>query len=675
MHTMNTLLEVKDLKVRIPTAAGMLEPVRGVSFGVDPGQTLCLVGESGCGKSLTSLAVMDLLPDTAARSVTSIQFDGKPLHTCSGRDMEKVRGNRMAMIFQEPMTALNPAYTVGNQLVEVHRRHCNSSVKQATDRAVYLLNRVGISAAQKRLGQYPHQLSGGLRQRVMIAMALMCSPRLIIADEPTTALDVTIQAEILTLLQDLQQEYGLGLVLITHDLGVVAQMADRVAVMYAGQVVESGTVDSIFNHPVHPYTQGLLGCIPDASNRGGKLGVIPGRVPKLFETLTGCLFFNRCSFAHTACRQEIDMTSKDGRHQYRCVLALPVRNPAKSFKEVGHPLPENRNSRPSDPLVDIENVQKEFLVSQGLFKKKMSVKAVDGVNLSIERGETLGLVGESGCGKSTLAMMVLGLLSPTSGDILIDGHSVKSYSSAAMARRVQPVFQDPYASLNPRRTMGSIVSLFPKIHGIISPGQSRRQTLKMLDEVGLPGQAYNWYASQMSGGQRQRVAIARALIMQPELVVCDEPTSALDVSVQSQILNLLIKLREDRQLTYLFISHNLSVVRYIASRVAVMYLGQIVEQADTRALFNNPRHPYTRALINSVFSPSPGNGVPKNRLAGQFPNPLSPPSGCRFHPRCPEARPVCRTTPPEPLNDSNGMVCCHLYSLAGKSKKTACLEH
>lgn len=672
---MNTLLEVKDLKVQIPTAAGMLEPVRGVSFGVDPGQTLCLVGESGCGKSLTSLAVMDLLPSTATRSVEFIRFEEKPLHTYSDRKMETVRGNRMAMIFQEPMTALNPAYTVGNQLIEVHRRHRNSSVKQALDRAVYLLNRVGISGAQKRLGQYPHQLSGGLRQRVMIAMALMCSPRLIIADEPTTALDVTIQAEILTLLQDLQKEYGLGLVLITHDLGVVAQMADRVAVMYAGQVVESGTVDSIFNHPVHPYTRGLLGCIPDASHRGKRLGVIPGRVPKLFKTLEGCLFYNRCGFAHSACRREIDMAFKNARHQYRCVLTRPALDPAQPFKKAAESLAEKRPSHPSGPLIDIQNVQKKFHIRQGMFKKKMPVKAVDNVNLTLEKGETLGLVGESGCGKSTLAMMILGLLPPTSGDIILDGRPVKSYSSSAMARRVQPVFQDPYASLNPRRTMGNIVSLFPRIHGITSPGQNRRQTLKILDEVGLPGQAYNWYASQMSGGQRQRVAIARALIMQPELVVCDEPTSALDVSVQSQILNLLIKLREDHQLTYLFISHNLSVVRYIASRVAVMYLGQIVEQASTRVLFENPRHPYTRALINSVFSPTPGDGVPKARLAGQFPNPISPPSGCRFHPRCPDAGPVCRTTPPEPLTDSNGMVSCHLYSLAGKPAKPACPEN
>ena len=673
---MTALLEVENLVVDIPVAAGMLHPVRGISFSVEKGKTLCIVGESGCGKSLTSLALMNLLPRTARRSADRITFQGEDISALPESRMWTLRGATMSMIFQEPMTSLNPTYTIGNQLEEAWLRHKSGSRADARDRAVFLLEKVGITAARNRLKQYPHQLSGGLRQRVMIAMALMCGPALIIADEPTTALDVTIQAQILHLLAELQHELDTGMILITHDLGIVARVADDVAVMYAGEIVEQGESTAVFNRPMHPYTQGLLRCIPipGKTKAGELLGSIPGIVPNLVGEVGGCMFRNRCAYARDDCATaDLPMTAVTGNHGYRCVLdatTATVNADDAAAWESNRVLPHVhgldsavRHIAQDVPVLETRDVECVFRVSQGLMRAKKPLHAVNGLSLKLERGSVLGLVGESGCGKTTFAKMLLGLERPTGGEILIDGEAVSGFSRRELARRIQPIFQDPYSSLNAAKTIRSIVSLPLRTHGIGDPADWNRKVEEMLDLVGLPRRVTDLYPSQLSGGQRQRVAIARALVMHPEVVICDEPTSALDVSVQSQILNLLQLLQKELNLTYLLISHNLAVVEHMADRVAVMYLGRIVEQGETTALFKSPQHPYTQALLESVLTPEPELGVPDAQLGATFPNPIDPPSGCTFHPRCPKAMPSCSQLAPVPVaRDSGGEVECHLYS-------------
>jgi len=659
----SALLELEGLDVHFPAG----HPVRDLNLSLQAGETLGVVGESGSGKSLTALAIMGLLPRGARRSARRLVFDGMDLTAVSERRMADIRGRRLSMIFQDPMTSLNPAYTIGDQLTETYLRHFRATRRQARERAAESLDRVGIAGAARRLAQYPHQLSGGLRQRVMMAMALICEPALLIADEPTTALDVTIQAEILQLLLRLQSQSRMALMLITHDLGIVARLASRVLVVYAGQVVETGVTADLFAQPRHPYTQALLGCIPVPGRAppGSPLFTIPGAVPAPGVSFEGCQFRNRCAYSHDACAPApVPMRMRSLERGARCVLHEPVGPPALP---AGAAIAEPRASAGSAALVELRSVTRTWEVGSALFGRRR-LTAVDRVSLEISRGEVLGLVGESGCGKSTLAQLLLGLVPLSSGTISIGGTSLHALKRRDLARHLQPVFQDPFSSLNPQKSIGSIIGLPLRIHGIGSAQERDRQVREMMDRVGLSRRHAELPPAHLSGGQRQRVAIARALIMRPELVVCDEPTSALDVSVQAQILNLLLELRRELGLAYLLISHNLAVVEHLAGRVAVMYLGRIVEIGPAHAVLGQPAHPYTRALLASVLTPDPAASIPDPRLRGTMPNPLDLPPGCRFHPRCPHAMPICAVVDPaDRITEAGVEVACHLYEPAPAS--------
>lgn len=667
---MEPLLEVEDLSVTLRLAEGDMTAVSDISLSVAKGETLGIVGESGSGKSISSLAVMDLLPKGTLRNAKTMRFGDIDLLSAGPAEMASLRGDRIAMIFQEPMTSLNPVYTIGRQLTELMILHKGVTKAVARERAVELLEKVGITAAKSRLSQYPHQLSGGLRQRVMIAMMLMCEPELIIADEPTTALDVTIQAQILNLLRELQQELNMAMIIITHDLGVVARVSDKVAVMYAGQIVETGPVEDVFHDPAHPYTQGLLESIP-VSGRirpGEELGSIPGLVPSLKTKFKGCRFANRCSKASASCHNTLIKLDEilPGRRS-RCIIR-PISDGiigrdgvADSISESDH-VYGSRIDMTADPILSAQSAECVFQIKPNFFSSVKPLKAVDNISLDLRRGEVVAIVGESGCGKSTLARMLLGLQTPTGGKILLDGQDVSALSNVEKSRRVQSIFQDPYSSLNPRRTIGEIIRRPMEIHKLGSAKEQMEQVQAIMERVGIPRRLYHNYPNQLSGGQRQRVAIARALVLKPEIVVCDEPTSALDVSVQAQILNLLLELRREFRLTYLLITHDMAVVEHIATSVVVMYLGRVVEVAEARDLFANPKHPYTRALLESVLTPEPDADVPDIQLGTAYPNPIDPPSGCTFHPRCPLATDECkRLAPPLRADGSGAQVACHLH--------------
>jgi peptide/nickel transport system ATP-binding protein len=595
------VLEVEDLRVDIETAAGALHAVSGVSFQVSLGETLSLVGESGCGKTMTALSLLRLLPASAHMTARRLALEGQDLQTLDAAAIANLRGDRMAMVFQDPMTALNPVYTIGNQLTEIYLQHRKAGMAEARERAEYLLSRVGIADPKMRLRQFPHELSGGLRQRMMIAMALMCEPKLIVADEPTTALDVTVQAQILALLKDLQREFGMGLVLITHDLGVVGHVADKVAVMYAGRIVESGLVGDIFSRPEHPYTRGLLECIPSSTAPAERLGTIPGLVPSLIGPQQGCSFRNRCQIAVPECAEgEIALRDLGGERAVRCIrapnAATTTLRPAAATAGAAA-----AGTRAGSPIaLSCVNLVKEFTTGS-LFSRKAPFRAVDGINLEIRRGEVLAVVGESGSGKTTLGRLLLGILEPTAGSIRLDEVPLARLKPLDIARRIQPVFQDPYSSLNPRKTVAQIIGFPLAVQGIGSADERRHKVEEIAQSVGLSRRLLESYPSQMSGGQRQRVAIARALVVEPEIILLDEPTSALDVSIQAQILNLLHDLRERLKLTYIFISHDLGVVEHLADRVAVMYRGKIVELGPAADILRHPQDPYTKTLLDSVL--------------------------------------------------------------------------
>ncbi len=560
---MANLLEVRDLRVRF----GAHEAVRGLSFDIAAGETLALVGESGCGKSATALSLMQLVRPPG-RVSGSVRFDGQSLLDLPARDIRAIRGRQISMIFQEPMTSLNPVLSIGAQIVETLRQHERLSKRDAWKRAVELLDLVQLPEAQRRALDYPHELSGGQRQRVMIAMAVACRPRLLIADEPTTALDVTIQAHILDLLDELRRELSMALLLITHDLGVVAQHADRVAVMLAGQKVEEAPVSTLFTQAQHPYTRGLLGAslnlADDLHYRGWKLP----------EIRHGLADDGSPTFAVTP------RSARTGQY---------VADPEAGFSAVDDP----------PPLLVLRDLRIDYPQRHG----KTLLRAVDGVSLQIGRGETIGLVGESGCGKSTLSRAILRLVPAASGEIRLRGTDLvplRERELRPLRRHVQMVFQDPYASLNPRRTVAEILDTVLLVNGVGDRKERRTRAAAMLDRVGLPSSALGRFPHEFSGGQRQRIGIARALVLEPDLLICDEPVSALDVSIQAQILNLLVELKRDLGLAYLFISHDLSVVRYIADRVHVMQHGRIVESGHQREIWRHPQHPYTRALIDAI---------------------------------------------------------------------------
>lgn len=597
--TQTPLLEVRNLSVTLPVGQGKLHAVRDVSFSLQRGEALGIVGESGSGKSMTSLALMNLLPKNSVRTADLLKFGGHDLLAMEKRDfVRSIAGKRMAMIFQEPMTSLNPVYTIGRQLIETMTMHGTAGTKEARERAVYLLDRIGVPEARNRLAQYPHELSGGLRQRVMIAMMLMNGPDLLIADEPTTALDVTVQANILHLLAELRKELGMTLILVSHDLGVVSQSMDKVAVMYAGELIETGSVADVLGAPQHPYTRGLLASIPTAKRSGERLPSIPGTVPPLFALPPGCAFASRCQYALAECRTARPPTQSAGKdHHYRCIMA-----PNRGGTIVGNApqaRPRIEESRP-DILLSAHGVSCTFTIRRGTFAKGKSLTAVDDVSIDIAQGEVVALVGESGSGKSTFARILLGLQEFDKGEVSIAGVPIQFVAPFARAKLVQPVFQDPYSSLNPRKTIGQVIARPLELHSVGSTRDRTKEVEQVMDLVGLPKRLLNNYPSQLSGGQRQRVAIARAIILQPKILICDEPTSALDVSVQAQILNLLLDLRDELGLSYLLITHDLAVVSCVATRVAVMYRGRIVEIGEKDMVLSAPRHPYTQTLLGSV---------------------------------------------------------------------------
>ncbi|HEU5282232.1 MAG TPA: ABC transporter ATP-binding protein [Burkholderiales bacterium] len=668
------LLEVRDLRTWLDTAGGVVRAVDGVSFAVQRAETFALVGESGCGKSMTALSLMRLLPEAGRIVAGQALLEGKDLLALPEAAMREVRGARLAMIFQEPGTSLNPVLTVGAQIEEVVHQHVGLRGQAARQRARELLEQVGIPDAARRLDEYPFQMSGGMKQRVMIAMSLACCPGLLIADEPTTALDVTIQAQVLELLRGLQREAGMALLLITHDLGVVAEMAHRVAVMYAGVIVECAPRERFFRAPAHPYSRKLFEALPGAAGRHRPLAVIPGSVPRMDHTFVGCRFAERCDRVMSVCKQEtppaVDLG--DGQMVSCHLYAVPdARQQARgTVPEEQGARHEARGTSPEaqgSSLLEVRDLKVHFPIRKGVFKHVVGhVRAVDGVTLEIPSHKTLALVGESGCGKTTVGKGLLHLLPLTGGRVLFEGEDLAHLSARRLrARRkdIQIIFQDPYASLNPRMRVMEIVEEGMAALDIgASETERQRRVDGLLEQVGLSPEMKLRYPHEFSGGQRQRVAIARALAVQPKLIVCDEPTSALDVSVQAQILNLLKDLQTRLGLAYLFITHNISVVEFLAHEVAVMYLGRIVEKGTVEEVVGNPRHPYTRALLSAVPSVDAAARREVIRLQGELPSPSNPPPGCHFHPRCPRAMPECRGDYPQEISISGThTVRCLLY--------------
>jgi peptide/nickel transport system ATP-binding protein len=598
-----------------------------------------------------------------------INFDGQDLLKATEREMRAVRGNDISMIFQEPLTSLNPVFTIGDQLTEPLMLHQKLGKRAATERAAEMLALVGVPSPVERLRAYPHQLSGGMRQRAMIAMALSCNPKLLIADEPTTALDVSIQAQILELMRDLQRDFQTSMIFITHDLGVVAEVCDNVNVMYAGRFFEQATVRQVFDRPTHPYTWGLLDCLPRVEERRGtRLIPIVGQPPNLAFLPSGCKFHPRCPYAWDKCREEEPPLFDAGEGQLtRCWLYEPDK-PGTDARVITERKITDTVERDQGPLLQVRGLQKYFPITTGILQRKIAdVRAVDGIDFDVMRGETLGLVGESGCGKSTAGRTLIRLLEPTAGNIIFDGTDLAHLSERQLRpfrRRMQIVFQDPYSSLNPRRTIGSIIAQPLQLHGLANRGNVHQKVRETLERVGLNPAHANRYPHEFSGGQRQRIGIARAIAVNPDFVVADEPVSALDVSIQAQIINLLQDLQQELGLSYVFIAHDLSVVRAVSDRVAVMYLGKIVELGPNWECYENPLHPYTQALLSAVPIIDPVLRQERGRivLQGDVPSPINPPAGCRFHTRCPYRFEPCDRVEPRVLTVGKGhQVLCHLY--------------
>nr|BFD62342.1 ABC transporter ATP-binding protein [Bdellovibrio sp. HM001] len=560
------IIEVRNLAVEFKTEDGLVKAVKDISFAIPKGKTVGLVGESGSGKSITSLAIMQLIGNPGKITQGEILFEGQDLLKCSEKKMRSIRGARISMIFQEPMTSLNPVLTVADQITETLMLHQGLSKPQALEKALDLLKQVGIPRPEERLYFYPHKFSGGQRQRIMIAMAIACNPDVLICDEPTTALDVTIQKQILDLLAEIQQRTGMSLLFITHDLGVVADIADEVIVMNKGEIVERGRSKDIFEKPQHPYTKGLLACRPSLEKN-------PERLPTLSDFMTA-----------------------EG-EEIKAPVQAQVRAPAVA--------------REDKVLLEVKDLQTHFPHTGGLLGRVQSwTRAVDGVSFQVKKGQTLGLVGESGCGKTTLGRTILRLIEPTGGQIIYDGQDISAMDARQLMpvrKKMQIIFQDPYASLNPRMTIGTILMEPMQIHNIGDNNNQRREiAAEMLKKVGMNPSMMNRYPHEFSGGQRQRISIARALMVRPDFIVCDESVSALDVSIQAQILNLLLDLQDEMNLTYIFISHDLSVVKFISDEVAVMFGGRIVEHNTAQSIYENPQHEYTKKLLGAI-----PKGVPK----------------------------------------------------------------
>ncbi len=692
---MAPLLEISELHTEIRLKNATVAAVTGVSLTVEAGECLGLVGESGCGKTMTARSVMRLLPPGGVITSGSVLLGGTDLTALPEPAMQQVRGNDIGMVFQDPAGYLNPTMTVGRQIAESVVVHRGADRVAASDRAVEVLRMVRMPEPERVAGQYPHQLSGGMRQRAMIAAALACEPSLLIADEPTTALDVTIQRDILGLLDELRGQLGMAMLLVTHDLGVIAGRADRVAVMYGGRIVEQASTGDVFAGPRHPYTEALLDALPEMAGPASRaLYSIPGRPPDLRTQSAGCSFAPRCRDAQDFCRSHEPLLDGDHPgHTYACFFPVGghAGQPASARVSAWHaeaaglararPAPGQLAAGETEPLLRVTGLAKDFPVRTGLLQRTVDVvSAVAGVSFEIMPGQTFGLVGESGCGKTTIARLLVGLERATAGSVVFRGTDLVRLSRRQMrgfSAGIQLMFQDAFASLDPSMRVRTILREPLVIRKTIRRRGRRRQVNRILDEVGLPAEAADRYPREFSGGQRQRLALARALIQRPALIVADEPVSALDVSVQAQILNLMRKLQRQYGLSYLFISHDLSVIRYMADTIGVMYLGKLVEVGPAEAVCTMPGHPYTAALVAAVPA-VPGDGVlPEETqrtrgydMGGEPPAGTRPPSGCRFRTRCALAQDVCAEQEP-PLRPHAGggqLVACHfpLPAAAGR---------
>ncbi|MDO4284147.1 MAG: ABC transporter ATP-binding protein [Eubacteriales bacterium] len=677
---MEHLIEVRNLRTEFKQSKGILKAVNGVSYYLDPGEIVAFVGESGSGKSVTQYSGVQLIPCPPGKITGGeILFEGKNLldYEQNSAELQKIRGGGIGIVFQEPMTSLNPVMTIGDQLTEGMILHLKISKAEARARAVELMKEVGIPDPETRLDAYPHQFSGGMRQRIVIAMALSCDPKLLIADEATTALDVTTQAQILDLMQDIVRRRNAAMVMVTHNLSIVARYAQRVYVMYAGEIVERGSTSEIFKNPRHPYTIGLMNAVPGLHDpKDRKLIPIAGYVANLVDRKDQCAFVNRCPYATRECEEGKEpvlqpIPGEEG-HFAACHRMISKESkPERSFGDTDRKYYKGeKHFTEADRILEVQDLKVYFPVYKGLLKKKVAeVKAVDGVSFDIYKGETFGLVGESGCGKSTVARTVLRLNEASGGKIIFNGTDITKLSDVQMRehrRNMQMIFQDPYGSLDPRQRAGDIVMEPMKNFNTGMSRQEMEERVKLLFELVSLDPAYRERVPhEFSGGQRQRLVIARALATNPQFIVCDEAISALDVSIQAQIINLLEELQERLGLTYLFIAHDLSVVRHISDRVAVMYLGQMVEFADWNELYSNPLHPYTKLLLEAVPVPDPELEKERARqiVQGEVPSPMKRPAGCAFSTRCPYATEKCRTEMPLLREGKNGhKVACHIVN-------------
>ena len=681
------LLDIRDLHTDIEIRSGVVHALSGVDLHVNPGETLGIVGESGSGKTMTALSLMGLLPQGGSVSSGQIILDGQDLTKLALKEKRKLRGTKVGMIFQDPLTSLNPTMKIGLQVCEPLRVHEKLSKKEALERAVEILKRVGMPRPEVVINNYPHQLSGGMRQRVMIAMALVCKPRILIADEPTTALDVTTQMQILDLIDELRDEYQMGVILITHDLGVVAGHTDRVAVMYAGRIVETAPTKTLFTEPKHRYTSSLMAALPErALAASTKLFSIPGAPPSLTNLPVGCRFAARCLWATDECRAGYPDLSGDDTHTFSCFH--PVQEGDESPAALQAKLDTQKNGDEagaqqaplvsSKVLLDVKEASREYeSAGSGFFKRdKGVVSAVDRVSITVKKGETYGLVGESGCGKSTMGRLIAGLERPSGGAIELDGRdlaTLKGRDAVTIHRDVQMMFQDSYAAMDPRMRIDQILAEPMSIQKTGNARQIAERIMEIIEQVGLTEEILDRYPHEFSGGQLQRIGFARSLTLAPDLIVADEPVSALDVSVQAQVLNLMKDLQAELGLSYLFISHDLAVVQYMADRIGVMYLGRIVEEGPAKEVVENPKHPYTKALIDSIPVPDPefSHDDRAIKLTGEPPSAVNPPEGCRFRPRCPFAGEECKVQPV--LTDETHRVACHhpLLTLSVKEEVNA----
>jgi oligopeptide/dipeptide ABC transporter ATP-binding protein len=659
---MTSLLSVNNLSVQFAVQKNLVTAVDDFSLKVEPGECVGLVGESGCGKTTTGLAVMRLLPNNGKISSGSVFLNGVDLASVGEAEMQRHRGNSVALIPQDPMSSLNPTMKIGRQIGEGLRIHNGASDSEARKRALEVLEMVEMPRPAERLDQYPFELSGGLRQRVIIAMGLTCSPTLLIADEPTTALDVTIQAQILDILDHLRSELNMAMLLITHDMGVIAGRTDRVVVMYAGKKAEEASTDELFHEMRHPYTQALLASMPSMENTAKhELSSIAGMPPNLQRRIVGCRFAPRCSFATDRCRQQDPPLEGAGDHHFACFHPTSGPQPVPVYAAGT----ATQKVKVKKELLRANGLVKEFDIKGGVVRHKVgAIHAVSDVSFTLYEGETFGLVGESGCGKTTIGRMLVGLEKLTAGEVYFDGELVtaKGHKPTRQSRRDrQMMFQDPYASLNPRMKVAQILGEPLAIQHVGSRAEQAQRVSELLSSVGLEPQVADRYPHEFSGGQRQRIGLARALALNPRLIVADEPVSALDVSVQAQILNLMKELQTQYRMSYVMVSHDLAVVYYMADTIAVMYLGKIVEIGDAESVFRSPAHPYTQGLLDAVPIPDPARARARRgvRVSGELPSAVNPPSGCRFRTRCPNVQEICSQEEPQfrPFGDRQEAAC------------------